>query len=641
MKKMIKAAAAVAAAVILTAAPVTAAVIRADEKPADAPAAKSAMSSIGSVSKTFGAAAAMQLVDEGKLELDAPVTDYLPDFRMADSRYKDITIRMLLSHSSGLMGTTGEGFMLFDDSDYVPHDNLLRLLGTQKLKADPGEFAAYCNDGFSLLELVIEEVSGESFSDYIRNHICAPLGLERTDTALGSAFRSPSQVQIFSDGVRLKPDYCMASASGGVISTASELSRFGKAFFTGNTELLSEKAKNEMKKKNIDREYEDGYGLGWDTVGSSDYDKAGVQVVEKGGDLLYQHASLVVAPDEKISVSVLSSGGNSAADQLLAKALLDVALEEKGIKVEHPEPEQKETLSEVPESYLGYEGEYLSASEVYRITFPDRKYMRVENLSAENTTVDSYMYTTEDSFVLMDGDVEKDKAVQAKAQTVLRFTERGGKDFIVYDQFYDAGELGWFPMNGYMYQRADEYSVSDKVQKAWEERNGRKYYVCSEKYSSLAYIEYPVMKVRTLSEAPGYTSLGRMADEDHLTYNAAFPGTRDLEEYTVFTDCEGEKLKWDISNVSFISEENIPVLEADTKEVSLRTKKASWYSIGESLSGVTVTLDIPENAAVYIFDSFDRLHYSSMMEDYGNRVTLPENGKIVFIGEDGGKITLS
>ena len=60
------------------------------------------LSSVASVSKMFAVTAVMQLADQGKVDLDAPVTDYLPDFKMADSRYKNITVRMLMNHSSGL-----------------------------------------------------------------------------------------------------------------------------------------------------------------------------------------------------------------------------------------------------------------------------------------------------------------------------------------------------------------------------------------------------------------------------------------------------------------------------------------------------------------------------------------------------------
>ena len=137
---------------------------------------------IGSTSKMFTTAAMMRLADQGKVDLDRPVIDYIPEFTMADARYKDITVRMLLNHSSGLMGSTyGNGF-LFDDADTQAHDTLLDDLATQTLKADPGAFSVYCNDGFTLAEIVIERVSGMSFTDFIHQEITDPLGMAQTQT---------------------------------------------------------------------------------------------------------------------------------------------------------------------------------------------------------------------------------------------------------------------------------------------------------------------------------------------------------------------------------------------------------------------------------------------------------------------------
>lgn len=126
---------------------------------------------IGSSSKIYTTVAVMQLAEDGKLSLDAPVTRYLKDFKMADSRYKDITVRMLLNHSSGLMGSTLDSALLFDDSDPSSTDLLLERLASQRLKADPGAYSVYCNDGFTLAELVVEAVSGMDFMDYVDRYI--------------------------------------------------------------------------------------------------------------------------------------------------------------------------------------------------------------------------------------------------------------------------------------------------------------------------------------------------------------------------------------------------------------------------------------------------------------------------------------
>ena len=129
---------------------------------------------IGSVSKIYTTVAVMQLVEDGKVSLDAPVTRYLPDFKMADSRYKNITVRMLLNHSSGIMGTGLSGAVLFDDADPSATDNLLENLSTQRLIAAPGAYSVYCNDGFTLAELIVEAVSGMDFMDYVDREILDP-----------------------------------------------------------------------------------------------------------------------------------------------------------------------------------------------------------------------------------------------------------------------------------------------------------------------------------------------------------------------------------------------------------------------------------------------------------------------------------
>ena len=141
------------------------------------------VSAIGSVSKIFCTTAALQLYERGLLDIDAPVTDYVPEFTMQDERYKNITVRMLMNHTSGLMGMAYDDGMLYNDIDTTYHDRFLGNLKNARLKADPGTLATYSNDGFTLLEIVVERVSGESFTDYVENHISKPLKLENTGSA--------------------------------------------------------------------------------------------------------------------------------------------------------------------------------------------------------------------------------------------------------------------------------------------------------------------------------------------------------------------------------------------------------------------------------------------------------------------------
>lgn len=593
--------------------------------------------SVGSVSKTFVSTAIMQLSDQGKVDIDAPVTDYIPEFRMADDRYKDITVRMLMDHTSGLMGTTQGDFMLYDDTDTAPHDTFLSELTTQRLKSFPGDFGAYCNDGFELLELIVERVSGEGFTDYLENHICKPLDLQQTGTSW-NVFGSEDRVKVFNaNNAEVSTDYCLDLGSGGVISTAPELSRFGSLFFKGNNTILSEKAKQEMMTTSAADKYEDGFGLGFDSVDTDDYKNAGVKVVSKGGDVCYQHAEMLIAPDEEISVAVLSSGGSSTYNALMAEALMDIALEEKGIKVEHSTPPQVRTVDEVPEKYLQYEDIYLSGGGLYRVSFPDRKYMQIDALNSDRSNTQYFMYTADDNFLLMDGNIKEGKAVPSKEYQVLSFTKRNGSDYIVEDSVMDMRDMGSAEMSTYSMQRVGKNDISANVQASWDERSGKKYYLYNGKYSSVCYDDMPCLKLITSSEAAGYAGNLKIKDSTHAESPLAMPGGRDIMDIEV-TDVDGcEMINITNQALQFISEVDIPELKSSITEVEVSSKKAKWFRTGNT-ENKDIILDIPENAAVYVYDRFDHVTYSSYIKNYGNTVPLPKDGKIVFLGEDGGKI---
>ena len=367
---------------------------------------------IGSVSKTYTAAAIMQLVDSGKINIDAPVTDYIDDFVMADERYKDITVRMLMNHTSGISGTSAKNMFLYGDNDFLTTDNILQNLKTQKLKAAPGEYAAYCNDGFELLEIIVERVSGMSFTDYITKNIAGKIGAENIYTGK-NVFENDSLADIYPDGKnRYDTEYVLGFGTGGVYSTAVDTCEFGSTFFKGDNRLLSEKSKDEMSTRwsdklpmtKYDKEYMDQCGLGWDLVSIPMYEEAGVKTLFKGGDALQYHAALMVAPEEEISVCVTSSGGGGEYNLAMAEALANIVLEEKGIDIEEPTAPEVTVNETVPDSYKKYEGLYTLNGIPAMITFPDMRYIQVEMLG-NGTSVSYYMYCDR-GFVKVTGDVE-------------------------------------------------------------------------------------------------------------------------------------------------------------------------------------------------------------------------------------------
>lgn len=125
---------------------------------------------IGSIGKTFTATLAMQLVEDGLLDLDAPIRRYLPDFATADPRTPDVTIRQLMTHTSGMEGD----FYPPNDGDA---DSYVRSLRELPQLHDPGEYMVYCNSGWVVLQRVIEVLRNATWNDLVMDRICNPLGM--------------------------------------------------------------------------------------------------------------------------------------------------------------------------------------------------------------------------------------------------------------------------------------------------------------------------------------------------------------------------------------------------------------------------------------------------------------------------------
>ena len=139
---------------------------------------------MASVSKTFVATAIVQLLEQGKIQLDDPVRTYLPYFQLKDPRFKQITIRHLLTHTTGLPYLENEN-RNFDwdrpEYDSGALERYVRRLHEVKMIAAPGEKFSYSDMGFEILGDVIAKVSQQSFTDYVKVHILDPLGMRESN----------------------------------------------------------------------------------------------------------------------------------------------------------------------------------------------------------------------------------------------------------------------------------------------------------------------------------------------------------------------------------------------------------------------------------------------------------------------------
>ena len=608
---------------------------------------------LASISKMYSTLAVMQLVDAGKIELDAPVTDYLPDFKMADERYKDITVRMLMNHTNGLAMGNGINHYLFEDVDSYVHDNINGLFNELRFKADPGEYPCYGNYGFILLEMITEQVSGMSYTDYVREHIASKVGTEHTGTAwsLYAGDMGDTQVPLYRGSLPIEYPYEMSAGPGGIYASAPDVADFGATFFKGNDVLLSDEAKTEMMTRQSDDSKVEGYGLGWDFVEQVRYEKESIKVCGKGGDMPYMHSFLLVAPDEQISTAVLTAGNDSSEIAgLMATALLDIALEERGKQIGELTPPEPEIMDSVPDSFKEYEGLYCVGgvydTGICRITF-DSAFMYREDLGADNSSPERYRYTDEGGFVRVN-----DSGKMTSDREIVYFEEKDGKVYLRTDLFTVYPGLGAKPESMYSGEKMEENPVPESIQNRWDGLSETVFAIYNEKWSSQNY-EDPFVRIVTDQAFPGYiliksdtglTRAEKITGEHSARFFSTTPSSANRDLYDIditdHTYADGTKaISLDLSDSTHLrSTDTMPVLDSTVFEITLHSNEATWYRIGKDMSGNSITVDRPEKSAILVYNQFRELVYSTHIKNAANIIDLPPDGYIVFIGENGGSV---
>ncbi|KAA9023954.1 serine hydrolase domain-containing protein [Niallia endozanthoxylica] len=219
---------------------------------------------IASGSKPFTAFAVLQLVDEGKVQLDDPVIYYLSELTLDDERWKQVTVRQLLSHTSGLPNPT-----------IVAPANTLKKgverLQDWELQSEPGEKYLYSNANYWTLAYLVEQMSGMSFNDYLTQKVFLPLGMTDSISLVNSGEIekekgiSRGYVTLYGTAVPWTELEKMFSGSGSIFTTASDM---GKWLSLHTNEGKNDKGKSLLSQELLTESYSpqpgsDKYGLGW------------------------------------------------------------------------------------------------------------------------------------------------------------------------------------------------------------------------------------------------------------------------------------------------------------------------------------------------------------------------------------------
>lgn len=630
-------------------------------------AAEPLMYGIGSTSKVVTAAAVMRLADEGKLDLKKPLITYIPEFEMADERYRRITPEMLLDHSSGLPGSTLNNAMLLGDNDTENHDMLLARLKKQRLKSDPGDIQVYCNDGFTLAEILVERVTGLSFTEYIDREFSENLGLTQFKTPQ-SGNLSGRLAKIYDEGTgeELPPEHANVIGSGGIYATAMDICRFSEIFMknrAGKAGLLSDGALLAMETSRYNEEINPNgydttlsYGLGWDSVETYPFSRYGIKALVKGGDTNFYHGSLTVLPEENISCAVLTSGGSSTLNQLAVQEIVMTYLDE----VQRIERGDEESVSHGGEAGLNLaeRSGWYAGSDLLKLSVSGEGEMTVASEGSGRRREQVYrlgedggFYSTDGSYISASGELSKGSGGRI-GRTRLSFQKgKKGREYLMAESMEVYPGLGRVATYLPVGTRYTGNVPAETAVSAWKALDGQEYYLLSEKYTSSAWLKRFMVKPLLLDEPRGILSfenlelrMAEVTDEAHARFFTEVPGQagRDLNDYTRTE--ENGKQYLESGSYRYIAAADAEAFpDADSERTIGADGEAVWFTTGDRNQKRPVIIEKPENGAWYVYDHTGRdmkCVSSSWTLSEDRPFYLPEDGRVVLVGEAGAAFTI-
>ncbi|QEV99717.1 beta-lactamase family protein [Microbacterium caowuchunii] len=590
---------------------------------------------IGSVSKIVTTVAVMQLVDAGEVDLDAPVVDYVTDFRMDDPDYPQITVRMLLNHSAGFPGTDyANGFTSTPFTGYA--EQMLTQLSQSRLKSMPGTVAVYCNDCFTMAGLLVERVSGMPFTEYVQERVFDPLGMTRSGYPT-APLATGEYAPVILDG-RIQPaEYLNLYASGALFSTPGEMARLA-AVLLGDGTWRGERVVSPASIEEMGLDQMAGtldpiastsfrYGLGWDTVADPGLAAIGARGWGKGGDTMDYHATFLLAPDSDLAVIVTAAGRQVGSGMLstLAQTILRSAISE--IDAVTPtlkplDPSGPAESTATGEQLAAMAGSYAGAMPI-----------RVEATPEDALAVSVHhggQWLPEETFTLRtDGlfwrTTEPSRSLQTRTAwgrtyLVVQIPEPEGT-------FLDATILG------------EKVSPNPALTDAWRERTERTWVIVSESADSLLWQGDPTLRMADpddtghlwVTHAQGATPVDPREGDDMAAMFVQLPAVngRDMNDLRILARDGEEWVRF--GSGTYRPVESIPPLADGEVEVTIGADSAAeWRTVTAD-----TRLDATEGTRwrAYTADGI-------AIDVAAGAGVLPAGSLVVVFGEAGESITL-
>lgn len=268
---------------------------------------------LASVSKQFTAVAVMQLAERGLVDIEAPLSTYLPDYPSGDR----ITTRQVMAHTSGVPNILSMSEFWDISTQHRDLPELIDVFREEPLGFEPGERWSYSNGGYVLLAALVEKVSGQPFAEYLEEHIFEPLGMENTGSADQEAIL-PGKVSGYMtrDDSFINPYYMdldLAIGLAGVYSTVDDLYLWDQALYTER--IIAAATRQVMFTRQVlNDSTETAYGLGW-RVG----DVNGLTEIAHSGLLNGFTSRFARFPDQRFFVVVLCNNPRLSTGELAAQ----------------------------------------------------------------------------------------------------------------------------------------------------------------------------------------------------------------------------------------------------------------------------------------------------------------------------------
>lgn len=286
---------------------------------------------LASVSKTFSAELAAKLVDQSKFSWEDPLVDYLPEFKLKkEGQAEGITIKHVLSHSSGLMPNAFDGYL----KGRFRFDHIITKFEALEPYCAPGNCYGYQNVLFSFIEEVMERSTGKPYADLMQQEIFVPLKMENASVGYNpykqTSNKAHPHVKVSKNGpwhqVKVKPDFYKVGSAAGVNASITDMSKWLVAQLghspevipTGLLETVREpvvRTSKDLRRSNWKGILDDAhYGIGW-------------RVYQHNDDILYFHsgwvegfrAVIAYSEEKQIGMVLLANAESRSVDDLTVK----------------------------------------------------------------------------------------------------------------------------------------------------------------------------------------------------------------------------------------------------------------------------------------------------------------------------------